>query len=247
MVEPAFPLRDAASVLLVRGEPLEVMMVRRTARASFASSYVFPGGVVEAGDGDEDWLPHLIGAEGLSAVERAARIAGCRETFEETAILLATAPGSAARERTPCPTTLPFLQLLIDRGLQLDLTRLVPFAHWLTPPGMPRRFDTRFYIAIAPADQAGSSDGTEITDIMWDRPAVCIDEALSGSRNLFFPTLANLERLSETETVGAALRRASERPLSIVSPTIKEQNGEKIIVLPDGSDYRRLTFPFQEQ
>jgi 8-oxo-dGTP pyrophosphatase MutT (NUDIX family) len=73
MVDSVRPLRNAASLILVRGEPLEVLMVRRHARASFTSSYVFPGGVVEPDDADDAWLPRLIGADTLSRPERAPR------------------------------------------------------------------------------------------------------------------------------------------------------------------------------
>ncbi|SES15195.1 NUDIX hydrolase [Sphingobium sp. YR768] len=196
MVDSVRPLRNAASLILVRGEPLEVLMVRRHARASFASSYVFPGGVVEPDDADDAWLPRLIGADTLSRPERAARIAACRETFEETQILVAVDPQSGVTTGRHTWHGMSFFDGLSASGLYLDLSRLIPFVHWIMPDGVPRRFDTRFYITTAPPEQDGASDGVEITDLNWTEPAIGVEEALTGSRHLYFPTLANLELLS---------------------------------------------------
>ncbi len=76
---------QAASVLLVRDAPLEVLLVRRGASAVFSSALVFPGGVVDSHDASEEWLPHVTGAELLETAERSFRIAACRELFEEAA------------------------------------------------------------------------------------------------------------------------------------------------------------------
>ena len=80
MREPAVP-RLSASLLLLREAPLEVLMIRRNSSGSFASAMVFPGGVVEAEDGSDDWLPCLRGADGLTTHDRTLRIAALRETI----------------------------------------------------------------------------------------------------------------------------------------------------------------------
>lgn len=247
MVDPARPLRSAASLILVRGEPLEVLMVRRHAKASFASSYVFPGGVVEPDDYDDAWLPRLIGADTLSRAERAARIAACRETFEETQILVAVDSRSVFTAGPHTRHGMSFFDGLSASGLHLDLSKLVPFAHWITPEGMPRRFDTRFYITTAPPEQDGASDGVEITDLNWTQPAIGVEEALSGARQLYFPTLANLELLSEAATVEGALHAAVDRPPMTVTPVIQTEAGETWFILPEGLGYKRTRAPFQAQ
>src|ERR1700759_3416196 len=120
----------AATVLLVRdgAEGLQVFMVVRHRQIEFASgALVFPGGKVEPEDlalagGDDD---------------KAARIAAIRETYEECGVLLASG-GSVA----------DWLAGHAARALDA----LTPFAHWITPPILPKRFDPRFYIAAAPQD-----------------------------------------------------------------------------------------------
>src|SRR5690554_2708732 len=92
---PAEP-RLAATLMLVRDDPFEVLMVRRHAKAVFGSALVFPGGTVDSDDYEDDWLELSDGAGGLDSVERALRIAGIRETFEETSLLLAHSSGGRA-------------------------------------------------------------------------------------------------------------------------------------------------------
>jgi 8-oxo-dGTP pyrophosphatase MutT (NUDIX family) len=73
---PATLPRQAASVILLRGgaEDLQVLLVKRTPHARFMGGvWVFPGGAVDAGEGDGD---------------EAHRIAGVRELREEAAIVL---------------------------------------------------------------------------------------------------------------------------------------------------------------
>src|SRR5690554_7583183 len=84
--------RLAATMVLVRDDPFEVLMVRRHAKAVFASALVFPGGAVDDDDYSEEWMPLLASGHNLPAPERAIRIAAIRETFEETALLLAVQP-----------------------------------------------------------------------------------------------------------------------------------------------------------
>src|SRR5690554_6983850 len=81
--------RLAATMVLVRDDPFEVLLVRRHAKAVFASALVFPGGAVDDDDFSDEWLPLLASGSELDPTERAVRIAAIRETFEETAILLA--------------------------------------------------------------------------------------------------------------------------------------------------------------
>ncbi len=73
---PPTPPRQAATVILLRGgdEELEVLLVRRTPQARFMGGvWVFPGGAVDAHEGDGD---------------AAHRVAAIRELREEAAIAL---------------------------------------------------------------------------------------------------------------------------------------------------------------
>jgi 8-oxo-dGTP pyrophosphatase MutT (NUDIX family) len=240
-------LRRAASVLLVRGSPLEILMVKRHRRATFASSYVFPGGVVDADDGDDTWLEHLVGADELSVAERGNRVAACRETYEETAILLAMRRDGGAIDPSTVQPARPFRKLVAELDAVIDLTRLHPFAHWITPERMAKRYDTRFYIAAAPVGQVAVSDDAEVERPEWLRPADCVAGALSGDRMLYFPTLVNLELLSETDEVVVALAAAVGREAATITPEVETRADGKFVTIPAGVGYRRVEFPLQSQ
>src|ERR1700751_4445273 len=111
--------RPSTTVLLVRdsADGLEVLMVVRNDRSQYASALVFPGGVIDAEDGDEAWLGLIDGAEGLDPAERTRRIAGFRELHEETGLLLLDAPQH--RPKTDGEGT-SFLEVVRGSGGRLD-------------------------------------------------------------------------------------------------------------------------------
>ena len=57
---------------------------------------------------------------------------------------------------------LSLAELLAREDLELTCHLLVPFAHWITPEFMPKRYDTHFFLAAAPADQVAVHDGAEL-------------------------------------------------------------------------------------
>ncbi len=166
--------RDAASVVLIRGEGdrTEVLMGRRRKRASFLPNiYVFPGGRVDAVDRlaprgvaprretDRLLRRHTAGASTL-----ALTLAGLRETHEETGYLVGREAGK--RELAEAPDT-PFWNAMKAAGLMPDLARMDYIARALTPTVSHRRFNTRFFLADAD-DAAGEliADG-ELEDLHW--------------------------------------------------------------------------------
>jgi 8-oxo-dGTP pyrophosphatase MutT (NUDIX family) len=226
------PPRLAATLLLVRDDPFEVLMVLRNARGSFASALVFPGGVVDASDYDDEWMPRLAGAARLEPGERARRIAAVRETWEETGILVAATEGAAYVQPRGDHD---FRALVEQHGIILDLDRLVPFGHWITPEAEPRRFDTHFYLARSPVDARSAADGTEILATRWVEPAMAI--VLAQTVRLLFPTLMNLGRLAESDDVTSALDRARSRPVITVAPIIRTSGGTVTITIPESAGY----------
>ena len=146
------------------------------------------------------------------------RIAAIRETFEESGILLARPKGSealvdakrageieAAHRADLNEGKITFLKVLTDNGMVLALDELVPYAHWITPEGMPKRFDTWFFLAAAPPDQLGAHDGKESTDSIWVSPREALEGGESGRFKLPFPTTRNLIKLGKQGSVRAAL------------------------------------------
>src|SRR5207244_4302156 len=102
--------------------------------------------------------------------------------------------------------------LCVDEDLVLAVDRLVPFSHWITPPGPPRRFDTRFFVAPAPAGQEASPDDREATDARWARPADLLDAFGRGEIDLILPTQRSLEALADHRDARTAIAAISSTP-----------------------------------
>src|SRR5262245_54539479 len=215
--------RPASTILLLRDGAarmeIEVFMMVRHYEIDFNSgALVFPGGSVDKGDNEIIANPALYsGGEGMEADELSFRIAAIRETFEESGILLARPKGSkalvdarraseieAAHRADLCDSKITFLKVLADNGMVLALDELVPYAHWITPVGMPKRFDTWFFLAAAPPEQLGAHDGRESTDSIWVSPREALEGGESGRFKLPFPTTRNLIRLGKQPGVNAA-------------------------------------------
>jgi len=258
--EPS-PPRPATTVLLLRpskkgdaDSPLEVfMVVRHHAIDSFSGALVFPGGKLEDADGDARLKARCGGADRISADELKFRVAGIREAFEECGVLLARKPGQRSviaaadlkaieqkwRARL-VKNESSILDMVEAEDLQLATDLMTPYAHWITPTFVPKRFDTWFYLAEAPEDQLALHDGSESTDSVWIGAQQAIDEAASGKRTLVHATTKNLELLVEGGTVTGALSQASERTIVTVQPWVEQRDGKRFLHIPEGAGYRNL-------
>ena len=157
----------AASVIVLRDAPLEVLLLERHEKSSFVpKAWVFPGGITEEG---ED-----------------ARTTAVRETFEET-------------------------------GITLDPESLVPTSRWITPVGIPKRFDTWFFLATVGRDVAVQIDNHEITAHQWIAP----QDAL-GRRDLklVFPTIKNLEALAQFHNAHALIDSRRGAVIEPIEPVL---------------------------
>jgi 8-oxo-dGTP pyrophosphatase MutT (NUDIX family) len=235
--------RLAATVLLLRDGPagLEVFMVERHYAIDFASgALVFPGGRVDAADaafGDDP--------------AKVLRVAAIRETFEECGILLARPRGTArlvnaaelagidARHRArlnKAETTLP--AIAAAEGLDLADDLLVPWAHWITPANQAKRYDTHFFLAVAPTDQVGLHDGHESVDSVWITPAAALAGVEAGTYKMVFATHLNLVKLARSATVADAIAAARAAPVVTVQPIpLKHDGGKRLLRLPVEAGY----------
>ena len=199
-------IRPAATVMLVRpaASTIEVFMMRRTTKAAFAGGmYVFPGGAVD----DED-----------SSYE----MASIRECFEEAGVLLARdAAGRTVRFDEPMAKArfadhrrrvhagdLSMTRVLADEGFVAQTEELVWVAHWITPFGEVRRFDTRFFVVAMPDDQEPLHDHIETVDSLWVTPSDALRRARAGELLMLPPTIANLEFLAAHESVDSVIEAA---------------------------------------
>ncbi len=233
--DPVAP-RPASTLILLREtevQPLQTLMVVRHQDIKFAGgAIVFPGGRVDESDF----------ALADTRDDDPFKIAAIRETFEESGILLAyhAASGAAvsqavaaralAKHRAAvCNGALTFADMLHEKGLVAATDRLVPFAHWITPPSRSKRFDTHFFVARYAEDQHADHDGGEITEAVWISPSDLVRAARDGQYKLVFATRMNVERLAAFTTVEHALEEIHATPVVTVRPeTIDTPEGKRV-------------------
>ncbi len=229
--EPVTP-RPSATVLLVRdGDPWELLLVHRPGGADFApGAYVFPGGVVHA-----DFAPGAYVFPGGTVheddrlFEDECRAAAMRELFEEAGILLAPGARDAecAEVRDRVEHGRSFGEALVELGLEPVFDSLVPFARWVTPAQLRRRFDARFYLARMPEGQTVRPEPDEVTDWLWVAPS----RALSSPKiTLVYATRVVLESVADTPDAATLFARAAElKEIQIVEPRIVRQAWARVV------------------
>lgn len=165
LIEPV----PAASVLVLRDDPFEVLLLRRNEKSSFVpGAWVFPGGTADPADGGD------------------LRATAVRETFEEA-------------------------------GVTLDKDALVWTSRWITPVGLPKRFDTYFYLARVARGVPVQIDNGEIADAMWIAPA----DALSRrDLKLVFPTIKNLEAIAGFASADAVIESRRGAVIEAILPVL---------------------------
>jgi 8-oxo-dGTP pyrophosphatase MutT (NUDIX family) len=249
---PVVP-RLAATILILRDAPqgMEVLMVVRHHEVDFLSgALVFPGGKLAKGDEDPRVRARCSGVENLSFEQVTLRVGAIREAFEESGILLARERGATALLGAARATQLAerygdrlasgavgIADLLEAEDLVLACEALVPFARWITPTFLPKRFDTYFYLAAAPAEQTAVHDGKEMVEAQWIRPADALADQASGKRKIVTATLLNLRKLNRSFTVSAAIDAARARPVVTVLPELLERPQGRLLLIPEAADY----------
>lgn len=218
------PARDAATVLVVRDSAagVEVFLQRRSAgMASSAGRFVFPGGLVDGSDrvGDVPWAGPAPGewgaALGCPADEAQALVcAAVRETFEECGILLAGRSADTVVADTEAwradrlalaAHELSFGEFLRRRSLVVRSDLLRGVSRWITPEWVPRRYDTRFFLARLPAGQRPAEPGGESDATMWAPVDHVVADHDDGLLPLMLPTASVLRLIAGTATAEEAL------------------------------------------
>jgi 8-oxo-dGTP pyrophosphatase MutT (NUDIX family) len=251
-LRPPLPVRDAATVMLVRdgARGVEVFVFRRVATMAFAAGmYVFPGGAVEPADAaDLPWsgpsVEQVAAVLGEApALARALVAAAVRETFEECGVLLAVradggpvdvaSAGWEARRRALVDGEATLGDVLLAGGLRLSVQPLRAWAHWVTPPFESRRFAARFFVAALPAGQQARDLGGEGERARWAGAAELVELHDGGLAPMLPPTLVCVQELAAAGTVAELL--ATPRRVRPVSPWVEQVAG------PDGVAVAMLT------
>ena len=231
---------------------MEVLLCRRAERGDHNSgAWVFPGGLVDAGDRQAHaccaGLDDAAASRCLGLAQGGLDyfVAAVRECFEESGLLFATdGTGDLVRTDADASSGLAawrgplhrgerqLRELCQEAGLRLAVDRLVYLSHWLTPLGRAKRFDTRFFIARAPVVQTGAHDGTEVVEQRWMRPA---DALASGAAlKLMTPTLKTIELIARYDNVHALLAWAeAPREVPLLMPRVGVGRQGMRPVLPD--------------
>jgi len=249
-------LRPAATILLLRDRAslLEVLMVQRHREIDFApNAMVFPGGRVDPGDWEvarrSQYVANSVDGDESSVV---FGIAAIRETFEESGVLLACRRGDPERKLLSahevkaidathraalCRGEVKLFDILATEDILLTLDRLSLFAHWITPAFLPKRYDTKFFLAEAPPNQLATHDGTESVDSRWVLPMQLLSEHEQDRCRLVFATRLNLQKLSHFRDVRTAINLTRASQIVTVIPEAAETGTGPGLRIPKEAGY----------
>jgi 8-oxo-dGTP pyrophosphatase MutT (NUDIX family) len=244
---PIAPALPSASILVVRdgASGLEVLMMERAKTMRFApGAFVFPGGKVDSDD-MKLWRWRRQVSDIRMNRETAYKIAALRELYEEVGICLVTnnvvgagkaglsASGKMMAKRGGGNG---FRKALIKQGIMLDTKSLEPFAHWVTPENLPKRFDTYFYIARHNGQKA-KHDGNEAISHRWVNPSDLLNNWEEDKVPLMFPTRMNLMKLARAKTAREAVRMAQQTPVVRTLPVIHQSNGKPEVSITNHREF----------
>lgn len=243
--EPA-PLRPAATILLLRdgAQGLQVLMTRRSKQASFApGAFVFPGGGIDALDGDARVHAQCRQRADQDAQALTQALAALRESFEELGILLARRPDGAhagASDIQALDRRQPFFAQCQARGLVPAADEVWLLAHWMTDRDMPKRFDVPFLVARMPEGQEPVADESEQFEPVWVEPAQALARHEAGQMFMIFPTIRTLQRLRHYPDVDSVLRACQTGPLWTSCPRAGLLQGREARYMEHESPYGEL-------
>ena len=252
--------RASASVALLRNsdQGLEVLMLRRHAQVStMPGVYVFPGGKLDEADTSADSaslldqsasdLHHSLSEPGTDTPTASGLyVAALRETLEECGLLLAESTAQAPtidalRARAMLRDGMAFYDVLRTLQLRLQTRQLAPWARWITPTSPSvgfRRFDTRFFVAPAPAGQIALHDNEETTESVWVKPRTALEQYRDGKIDLVPPQIMTLAQLAQHSQVASVLVAARRQPPPTILPEAYDgEGGKRIICYPGDAQH----------
>lgn len=209
LMDAVTPL-PAASLIVLRDDPFEVLMLRRHEKSSFVpNAWVFPGGIAEKSDaqlGDGSLLDTM-------------RVTAVRETFEETGLWLGAPLADPERKRRELLAGRVAFSELANEA-PIDLSQLVWTSRWITPAGIPKRFDTYFFVAIVSRDAVATAEQDEVVDVTWLHPTNALRKHAAREMQMVFPTIRNLEALVGFASAAELLDSRRNAIIEAVEPVL---------------------------
>lgn len=253
------PARPAATVIMLRDRTgdekgMEVFLIRRHLKSDVLGGvFVFPGGKVDKLDAELDTdthldqpLAHLHSALNEFDVDAPTAaslyIAAVREVFEESGILFAKGATQqhAAQATAMLRVGHTFAAVLAGMKLRLQTSSLAPWSRWITPVSpsvMNKRFDTRFFVAAAPAGQVAAHDNFEATESVWLTPRAALEQHRDALIEMAPPQIMTLAHLSRFDSVQAAMTDARSRRPPIIMPYPIDMDGTRVICYPGDDEH----------
>ena len=245
-------IRPSSTVVLARAgsnDP-EIFMVRRHEQSSFGAAHAFPGGVIDPEDSEVRTF-----CEGITSDVATARLGikaggleyysgAVRELFEESGVLLAdfsSVDENLATVRDSLNDgSMNWADFVRRNELSLHCGALQYVSHWITPPGEPKRYSTRFFVASLPEGQSAMHCGGELTESCWATATDVLAAQRRGDVKLIFPTIKTLESIARHKTLNDLLEWAKscvEWGITSMVPRAIERDGKMEVVLPGDKDY----------
>lgn len=220
----------ASSVLVLRsgGAGLEVLMGRRRQSLFFGGAWVFPGGAVDEADRD----PALTGAGDLP--DGHWRAAALRETAEEVGIAITDVPVTIPEGITGAAV----YRTVAAAGGRFLLEEPAYVSNWVTPKGVARRFDTRFYaVAVEPGTEP-LHVATEFDRLAWVSPVEARSRFGAGEMEMILPTIKHIEFLADCADPAEVMARVrGQEVVPQVEPRVRRRAGRVEVVLPGEPGY----------
>jgi 8-oxo-dGTP pyrophosphatase MutT (NUDIX family) len=129
-------------------------------------------------------------------------------------------------------------ELREETGIELaEDADLHPWMRWITPVVVPVRFDTQFFVALAPPHAPPRPDGEEVSDADWLRPFDALDRNAAGMLKLVFPTIKTLETLLPYASADEVIEAAASRDPKPILPRVVGTRESHRILLPGDPGY----------
>lgn len=192
-------------------------------------------------------------------------VAALRECFEEAGVLVARVDGPrvdgqddagggrlldtsdperarrfAAYRHALNEQRVGFLEVCERENLMLAVDELYYVGHWITPELSPRRYNTRFFVALAPPGQVASHDDGETIADIWISPSGALALYEAGEIELLPPTVANLQRIEGFDSAAEVIEWARlVTDVQVVLPIVVIEDDRVLILRPGDAGYER--------